>query len=226
MGPEAPGKPLTERELIDTGRPVTVEASEPSGEVFVFEGIVERARGEGVSLSLGRSGTSLKSLAPGTRVRVRYCNQEGMHSFQTLVLQAREGDRIRLLLEAPAEIARVQRRRFLRLEVRLPILCQRLDERGRVRHEAQALTLEVGGNGIGFLAEEKYAVGERLRVEFELERWGHCAASGVVRRSSVVPRPRGELHQLAVQFTEIDGKSQALILSYLVALQRARRKAS
>lgn len=215
-----------DRELIDVGRPVTVEASEPSGEVFVFEGFVERARGGGVSLSLGRKGASFNALTPGARVRVQYCNQDGMHSFHTQIVQAREGDRIRLLLEAPAEIARVQRRRFLRLAVRLPVLCLRLDERGRIRHRAQALTLEVGGNGIGVLCEESYAVGERLRVEFELEQWGHCTATGVVRRSSVVPRPRGALHHLALQFTEIDGKSQALILSYLVSLQRARRKVS
>ncbi len=212
-------------ELIDTGRSVTVEASEPSGEVFVFEGFVERAHGERVSLSLGR-GASLDALTPGALVRVRYCNQEGMHSFQTPIVQAREGDRICLLLKAPAEIARVQRRRFLRLEVSLPILCQSLDERRRQRRPAQALTLEVGGNGIGFLCEQSYAVGERLRVELELEGWGECVAIGIVRRSAVVPRVRGALHHLALQFTEVEAKSQALILSYLGALQRARRKVS
>jgi c-di-GMP-binding flagellar brake protein YcgR len=215
-----------ESELID-GRAVTVEAWEPDGAPGVFEGYVERARGERVSLSLGRRrGASLDGLAPGAPVRVRYFDAQGMYVFDSRVVQARDGDRIRLLLAAPAEISRIQRRRFLRLALRLPMLLQRLDERGRPREECAATTIEVGGNGLGFVARHGFAVGERVRAMFELEGWGRCTGVGQIKRSVLAMSAGGTEHRVALQFTEVDGKSQALILSYLLALQRARRQRS
>ena len=212
-----------EQELIDVGRAVTVEASESDGAQGVFEGFVERARGERVALSLGRNGKSLDSFSPGAQVRVRYFNEQGMYTFSSQVLQAREGDRIRLLLEAPAQVARIQRRRFLRLGLRLPVVCEHLDERDRPKEQCQAHTLEVGGNGLGFASDHPFRVGERVRVQFELEGWGRCSGVGQIKRSVIALLPEGAEHRMALQFTEVDGKSQALILSYLLALQRARR---
>jgi hypothetical protein len=64
---------------------------------------------------------------------------------------------------------------------------------------------------------------ERIRFELDLGDWGVCAGIAVVKRSVLALRPEGPEHHVALQFTEVGSKAQALILSYLLAARRASR---
>jgi hypothetical protein len=70
-------------------------------------------------------------------------------------------------------------------------------------------------------SDKPFVVGERVRFKLDLGgKWGLCAGVGQVKRSVLAPLAEGGVHRVALQFIEIDSKSQARILSYLLTARR------
>jgi c-di-GMP-binding flagellar brake protein YcgR len=197
------------------GQPVTIEHTDSDGDRTILEGVVEASRADSFSVSLARGEVDLEE---GADVRVRYCDASGLCFFLARVLEAHVGERQVVWLESPAQAQRVQRRRFLRLGVQVPISCER--EKGDAA-PCQATTLELGGNGAGLVSDRPFTVGERVRFSLDLgEKWGVCTGVGQVKRSVLALTPGGGEHRIALQFVEIDSKSQARILSFLLTARR------
>jgi len=175
-------------------------------------------------VSLARDDTFSDWLKAGDEVRVRFANTRGLSFFAARVLSLGDGDRAELKLESPQRVTSVQRRRFMRLPMRLPFSCTLLDEKGAEAEKWEAYTLELGGNGAGILADRALPVGARVRFGLRLETHGACSGVGVVKRSVLALRPEGAEHRIALQFVEVSSKDQALILSYLLAARRAPRR--
>lgn len=196
-------------------QPLTLEYLDAGGERTIFEGVV-------TSLAPGQFQASLAPsdalLDPGDEVRVRYCDEKGLCFFSTRVLEVVAGKRASVWLADGLKPQRSQRRRFMRLGVQIPAECVRLDSKNAPHEECSTTTLELGGNGAGIVASSPFTVGERVRFELDFgEDWGIAQGIATVKRSVLALTPKGAEYRVALQFTEIDAKSQAKILSYLVA---------
>lgn len=207
--------------LPEPGQPVTLEAVDELGRRAVFEGLVRSADPSRVALSLASGRDAVEVLAEGVRALVRYADDEGLHYFEAPIVASDSGQRIEIILAAPEQVSTSQRRRFMRLGMRRSIRCVRLDQKGQPVEHCSANTLEIGGNGAGIVADRSFKPGERVRFELDLGEWGRCAGIAVVKRSvlALLPEGRSE-HRVALQFTELGSKEQALILSYLLAARR------
>ncbi|MBI5543661.1 MAG: flagellar brake protein [Deltaproteobacteria bacterium] len=210
------------------GQPVTLEHVDGAGYRTIFEGIVQQGEGD----PGGAGDSSLVSLARNDallekddEVRVRYCDDKGLCHFQTRILEVCAGARVEVRLAPPEKVERQQRRRFFRLPVQVPAICARLDAKGDSVEECRLTTLEIGGNGAGMLSDRAFTVGERVRVKLELgDKWGAAEGIGTVKRSVLALVPTGAEHRVAVQFVQIDARSQAKILSFLLARKAEANK--
>jgi c-di-GMP-binding flagellar brake protein YcgR len=201
------------------GQAVTLVHTDEMGRRTVLEGFVQALEGGRLRVSLAKNDDSTGLLSPGDDVRVRYSDDRGLCHFLARILDVQEADRILALLEVPPKVERQQRRRFMRLSIRVPITCVR---EGQGEEVCQATTLEVGGNGAGLVADCPFQVGERVRFRIEFgPEWGSSTGIAQVKRSVLALTPKGAEHRLALQFVQIDAKDQALILSYLLAARHA-----
>ncbi len=206
--------------LPQPGQPITVEAVDELGRRAVFEGLVRRADSSGVAMSLAPRAGAVEVLAQGIRALVRFADQAGLHFFEASVVEATAGERLEVVLDAPSGVRTNQRRRFMRLRMRRPITCARLDEQGEPLERCMANTLEVGGNGAGIIADRPFHPGERVRFELDLGAWGRCSGLATVKRSVLALTAEGAEYRVALQFCEVGSRAQALILTYLLAARR------
>lgn len=200
---------------------VTIEYVDEGGVRTIFEGFVAECHEDRFLVSLAKSDASLEA---DDQVRVRYSDTKGLCFFSTKVLRVVPGNRVFASLANPLATQRSQRRRFMRLNLSVPASCVRLDAAGGApEEECRTSTLELGGNGAGILADRPFAVGERVRLRLDLgSKWGSAEGVATVKRS--VPSPQGPAeHRVALQFIDIDAKSQARILSFLVAARAEGR---
>jgi len=196
-------------------QPLTLEYLDEAGQRTIFEGVVSSIAPGMFQASLAPNEASLEK---GDPVRVRYCDEKGLCFFMTQVLEVVPGARPSVWLRDGAGAQRSQRRRFMRLGVQVPASCVRLDAKGAPREECSTTTLELGGNGAGILSSQPFTVGERVRFKLDFgQQWGVAEGVATVKRSVLALTPDGAEHRIALQFVEIDAKSQAKILSYLVA---------
>lgn len=207
------------------GQPVTVERTEGPEAHRIHEGKIEGVASGRFQIAL-ESAKAGGALAPGSEVRVRWTDDQGLCFFLARVLET-EG--ARTWIELPANPERLQRRRFVRLPVEAAISCVRLDERGEPREVCRAMTLELGGNGAGLVADRPFKVGERVRFKLELGGgFGVCSGIAHVKRSALAHKTKGKgsEHRVALQFVEIDAPSQARILSFLLQEQEGQAVAA
>ena len=196
-------------------QPLTLEYLDDIGQRTIFEGVVSALDADRFQASLAPTDAMLD---PGDEVRVRYCDEKGLCFFSTRVLEVVPGPRVAVWLGTVAAAQRSQRRRFMRLSVQIPASCVHLDAKGTPREECSTTTLELGGNGAGILSNHAFVVGERVRFKLDFgEEWGCAEGVATVKRSVLALTSKGAENRIALQFVEIDAKSQAKILSYLVA---------
>jgi len=199
-----------------TGRPITVEVSGPQSERAVFEGLVATAEPEGFGFVLTPGDESAELLVPGARALVRYSDSRGTHVFEAPITAVEQGSRVSVKVAAPTQIQTQQRRRFMRLAMQLGVTVSRPGAAAPLA----ARTVEVGGNGATITSAEPLTAGEKLGFELDLQRWGKCTGTALVKRSVLALRPEGAEYRSALQFVELPARSQALLLSFLTAARR------
>jgi len=201
-----------------------MERTLPGGRKFILDGVIEQVEQHRFALAFVPPEEEVVDPRPAEQVRVRYSDGRGLCYFTAKVLMVEPGEHLKVWVTQPPiqQQEQVQRRRFLRLDVQVRVSCVRLDAQGEPVEECEASTLEIGGNGAGMVADRPFKVGERVRFALDLgEEFGACGGTGIVKRSVLALTPQGGEHRVALQFTEIDSKSQARILSFLLAARRA-----
>ncbi|PZN03678.1 MULTISPECIES: flagellar brake protein [Thermaerobacter] len=158
---------------------------------------------------------------PGQAVKVVYRDprdrgsDRGVYGFVTVVVEARVEPEPELHLAPPARVERVQRRHWVRLDVRLPV---RLEREGDPPEVLSGHTLDVSGGGARVAVPKAPAVGEHLRVEMGFPGWVVRATARVVRVEPGAPPAVG------LAFVEIDGRLQDRIAGFILNEQARRRR--
>ncbi|ADU51112.1 type IV pilus assembly PilZ [Thermaerobacter marianensis DSM 12885] len=157
---------------------------------------------------------------PGQAVRVVYRDprdpqaDRGVYSFVTVVVDARVAPEPELVVALPQRVERVQRRHWVRLDLRLPV---RLERRTDPPQVLTGRTLDVSGGGARVVVSGTVATGELVRVEVEFPGWRARATARVVRVES------GDEPVAGLEFVEIDPRVQDRIAGFILAEQARRR---
>ena len=179
---------------------------------------------EGIVLALPMARQKWVVPAPGTRVRVVYRDpqdrqaERGLFGFTTVVLAARLQPEPLLRLAPPERVERVQRREWVRLDVRLPV---RLERPGNPPEVLEVRTLDISGGGLRLLSPRPLRPGELVRLQIAFPGGWEVRATGRVVRAEAVER---EQHEAGVEFVEIDPRLQDRIAGFILAEQARRRR--
>jgi c-di-GMP-binding flagellar brake protein YcgR len=142
--------------------------------------------------------------APGTRLTILLQKKSGLYKFKTVAGRS-EGGIIRL--RHAEEIQRVQRRRYYRRHISLPVMVRRAEgSQPWVRTSLK----DLGGGGASIAASfEGIEVGEELEVSFNLQKGPPIQVRGIVVRCS----KNGRL--LHVQFGPMNDAQRDRIIAHL-----------
>ncbi|MGI6604164.1 MAG: hypothetical protein GX062_04155 [Firmicutes bacterium] len=144
-------------------------------------------------------------------------------SFITEVLERQFLPEPVLVVKRPESFSRVQRRRFVRFEERLPLTVQVLeknDSNEQVVWEAKTETLDISGGGCLFLLERAVSEGTTLEVELFLPEKVVCRA----KVTRCCPEDIGEKVRVGAEFTNIKRTDQDRIVRHIFQRQLELRQ--
>lgn len=159
----------------------------------------------------------------GTPLQVIFGNSRGIFRFDTEVLYRFDRPLPILILKAPTDFWRIQRRRFFRLDVHLPVRFA-LDPSGNtsdlseLTHEGVTENLSAGG--LLLVCRLDIQEGQLLVVRFELP-------DGPLQLEAVVRQAFGESegrYRIGLEFLHPVESDRDRIISFLFAEQRQRRQ--
>ncbi|MBC7104429.1 MAG: PilZ domain-containing protein [Firmicutes bacterium] len=168
-------------------------------------------------------------LSPGEEVQVRFVRESGVYLFVTRVLGRRDESVPLYLIAYPAEVQRIQQRRFVRLPILLEVLyAPASDKPGEQPVWARGRTADLSGGGMRLRVSEPLPAGTPLLLKFYLpweKRPVEMTLRGRVVRSEVTEgREAGErLYFLGIEFVDIRRRDQDEIIRFIFRKMAERR---
>ena len=209
---------------LEIGHPVEltfVDDAPPGHGTGPFRTHVLGTAPEGLVLALPMARQRWVVPRPAQAVKVVYRDPQdrdgarGLFGFVATVAGARIEPEPELVVTWPQRVERVQRRHWVRLDVRLPV---RVHRRGDPPQVLEGRTLDVSGGGCRVLLAEAVPPGELVRVELAFPGWQAQATGRVVRVE------RGDGFTAALEFVEIDPRVQDRIAGFILVEQARRRR--
>jgi len=215
----------TRRKLPRPGQNVSIRVLAGAHE-GTYASLVEGYQPQGILVGAPFKGGVPLPLDKGTAVRVYYHDERTMYSFRTRVVDRAWHPRPTLLLAEPEEIERIQRRRFVRLQINLPVrYCLLNEQRG---HDAEpevreAACEDISAGGLLLVCPQGLTKGAELDLEVELEPDVPLWLVGRVVR--VVEHPGPERPgRYGVEFIGVTAADRDLITRFIFRKQRELRR--
>jgi len=168
-------------------------------------------------------------LSPGEEIQVRFVRENGVYLFTSRVL-ARKHETVPLYLIAyPAEVQRIQQRRFVRLPILLDVLYAPVPEKPDEQPVwVKGRTADLSGGGMRLRVPEPLPVGTRLLLKFYLpweKKPVEMALQGRVVRTEVTEgrEPGEKLYFLGIEFVDIRRRDQDEIIRFIFRKMAERR---
>jgi len=170
----------------------------------------------------------------GDKVKISFFANGAYYFFDTMVVgRVVERDIPLYRLAVPADMERVQKRNYVRLDIVLEIHYQKQvasKETGELvpaGPKVQAFTRDISGGGMQFISKEQLAVNSLISIELQVADWkGRKKTVAVLGK--VLRVERLESHQrrwsVGVVFDEINERDRDAIISFIFrkALERHR----
>jgi len=175
--------------------------------------------------------SALLPLAHGTKVRVTFKGRGALYTFESRVKgRGIEGVFV-LYLELPEKVDRIQRRRFVRLEVILPFYYKKgSDERYK-----SGMIKDISGSGVRAIVDRSVNVGDTLQVFIDLygkskpnkvvDVSGIIAVKAVVVRQVIDPNFNDKKRkEVGMEFVEMSEKDRQKIVRFIFEKERLSRQ--
>lgn len=158
-------------------------------------------------------------LIPGTKVRVSYVDNTAVYSFYSEIIVVGNGT---VTLGKPANLTRIQRRNFVRLDIKLKVISNKIDEENDNESFA-ATTIDISGGGILFSCNTELSVGQTLEATVFLSDNQTVTANGRVVR--VIENSASSKYRFSVgfEFTSIKETERDKIIKFIFNQQRVLR---
>ncbi len=162
-------------------------------------------------------------LNSGDNVSISYTTERGKFIFMTRVQDRNREPLPHYILELPEKIYRVQRRKYVRVEVegRVDYRLRPVDGK-EVNEFTRGRILDLSGGGVGIKGSLRIEEGEEIEMEIPILELDY-PLWGVVRR--LKEDKKGEDHRMGVAFVDIDSGIRERIIKWLFEYQRNLRGA-
>lgn len=171
------------------------------------------------------------TLNEGEETRIQFTTPRGVYRFATKVLQRQSSPRPLYIVSMPEKVYRIQRREFVRVEVRMPILYGKLKELEKLgkkkvagrklerigrKNMLHGKTIDLSGGGIRFWGCNTVEAGEQVLLHMEFLPVNICLLAEVLRCRSL----KDGSGDIAAAFVDIDVKVQEAIIKWVFEYQR------
>lgn len=166
--------------------------------------------------------TDAADLIPGTKVKISYIDNTAVYSFYSEVIIVGNGNPLTVTLGKPVNLSRIQRRNFVRLDIRLKVISNKIDEESEIE-SFTATTIDISGGGILFGCNAELSVGQNLEATVFLSDNQTVAANGRVVR--VIENSASSKHRFSIgfEFTSIKESERDKIIKFIFNQQRVLR---
>jgi c-di-GMP-binding flagellar brake protein YcgR len=169
-------------------------------------------------------------LSEGEPVRVEILAEDAVYAFDTYVDSMALEPIPVIGVSKPENLARIQRREFVRVDLNLPVKYRPLTlirQKPLEYQSADIVNLSGGGASIVTwhpLQDKGVKSGSELQLELELPDGNKVEVKAVIVRISDTKTEKGIRHKIAVMFTEIDERQQDVIVRYVLECQYEMRR--
>lgn len=206
--------PLVEKQ------PITVQFNEGSEHHYRF---IIKAVSEDRLVAIATTSpdnAGMNDIPVGTMVKATYIDKVAVYVFFTHVVAFNKITQT-VTLGKPVNYKRIQRRNFVRLNTRLKVISNILDEDLNICEESfTAATIDISGGGLLIGCDVELKLGQVLEAVIYLNHEETVTAIGRVIRvieNSVFSRDR---FSVAFEFTAIKEKDRDKIIRYILSQQR------
>lgn len=148
------------------------------------------------------------TLSAGSPLTIGFAGEDAFYTFETTVLAARDGDVPTMLINKPAVIYRVQRRKYPRALARIPMEISVVDSNssnGNGHTPFRIYTEDIGVGGFKMVTEAELADGTEVDVEaLNLPGLEHLSGTGKVIRSRKTAINSHFGWEYGIKFTKLD----------------------
>ncbi|MDN5293814.1 MAG: hypothetical protein PWQ91_1798 [Eubacteriales bacterium] len=160
----------------------------------------------------------------GTPVEVCFARQNCFYCFASVVSGMVREKVPLVVVQKPEKIERVQRRRFVRFEVRLPVKFYLLDNQyNPLPPQLEGFTVNISGGGILLATEAEVKIGDQLQLEIAFPDGTIIEAVGRVVRLQEVWEDRKAINYAGIEFILLSSRDQDTITRFIFQQQRLLR---
>ncbi len=209
---------------IRINQPVEIELNYTSG-INTFKSRVEGISDDNIVIAAPMLNGQVIPVKNGINMRVSYLDNIALYTFDSIVLSSNLRPVPTLTLDKPGSLKRVQRRNFVRIDARLPMVFTLLKENLESGSEDyDATTIDVSGGGLMFSTDCSLHLHDILEVKLALTDNVYVTALGKVVR--IVEKKQQDKHTFSVglEFSIIEEGERDKIIRYIFNQQRELRR--
>lgn len=165
--------------------------------------------------AIGVSMPTKRRVPVGTHCWVYLIREHQRYGFQSVIKGYAKDNIILMVLSCPDEILRLQRRKYFRVPVALPVVCKVLSsDKGLADITVGGVIMNISSGGLLLSAEAQLDIGRELLLTFDLspETELRDIAGRVVRVGGVVT---GGQREYGIEFTALSNNLRDLIMRYV-----------
>lgn len=205
-------------------QPIEIDVKEP-GREGTYRSRVEGISGDGLVLAAPYKNSEVVHLPRGTEVTVTYYDQVAVYFVDCLVMSYTMGHVPTIVLGSPVNSKRVQRRNFVRVDTKIPVLYTLLDaDMKPVAEQYNATTIDISGGGIMLCTDDgKIQQGDSLELLALLN--ADTTVSAIGKAVRVMDNVTGKNKKsIGVEFSLIEERERDKIIRYIFNQQRELRQ--
>lgn len=182
----------------------------------VYKTRVEDAEGDTLLLGMPYSFGKLVPLKPGEKVIITIKDQVAASRFVAKVEDVQDGTVAVFQIAQPKKVERLQRRSYVRVEIRRPCLFRLVSEDRYI----ETYTVDISGGGVRFSAWDKYKAGTKLALSIDFNTFKVECTGKVIR---TVPASSNRF-AVCVKFLDLDPKVRDKVVTWVFTYQLELRK--
>lgn len=203
---------------------IELEVDDPDYAGKYFSRIMDISRKEIKIMAPSVQGTVLP-IPTRTRVRITFVGERALYSFNTIIVSRFNDPISGFTLKVPNKLRRIQRREFVRLEVKIQNRYRVVNEVNLLEEDSrpynQGYIFDISGGGVRFYSDEEIEVDSYLEMLLDIEPINTENLVGKVVRC--IEREEGG-YEIGVAFLELTPSTQDQIISWIFDKERELRR--
>lgn len=160
---------------------------------------------------------------PGSKVKVSFSDRSAVFSFLSEIIVLKPGNPGILILGRPVNMTRIQRRNFVRLDAKLKVVTNKIDEDKKSAEFFTATTTDISGGGVLLGCDSQLNVGEEMEAIIFISENQTVSAIGRIVRVTELSASSKYKYSVGLEFTNIKEPERDKIIKYIFDQQRQLR---